>query len=126
MNFPNPYCGGCGAPRSACECAGLRWPLVGGHALGLVLLGAVAACVVPPPVEPAPAPPAPTTAPTATCGDVCTRARSLGCPGGSASPRGEGTCEDICENIQASGIIAWDLACRAAAPSCEAQDACER
>jgi hypothetical protein len=60
---------------------------------------------------------------TATCAAYCVHLRSLGCPGGSPSPSGA-TCETRCASLQAS-IAPMDLACRAAAASCAAADACE-
>jgi hypothetical protein len=85
----------------------------------LVLNTCVVGCgpypVPPPPPEPAGA---------ASCADVCARGIELGCPWGR--PTGEGaSCETVCENVQSSGVIVWDLSCRAVAPSCEAIDACD-
>lgn len=68
------------------------------------------------PVEPTP--------PTATCSDVCARGAELGCEFARPTDGGVG-CVDVCENVQRSGIIEWDLACRASAPSCDAVDLCE-
>jgi len=45
-----------------------------------------------------------------------------GCPGAKPSPEGK-TCLDRCEATQ-NGIARYDLACRIAAPSCAAVDAC--
>ena len=59
-----------------------------------------------------------------TCAHACDRLRVLGCREAEPTPRGA-TCEDVCENIQSSGFIEWDLACRAAIQGCEAVDLCE-
>ena len=59
----------------------------------------------------------------ATCGTACEHWRELGCPEGSGSPRA--TCEEVCDNIQRSGILAWDLDCRSRITSCSQLDQCE-
>jgi hypothetical protein len=70
----------------------------------------------PPVVQPTP--------PGATCIAVCINMAKLGCP--SARPTAKGaSCEDVCNTVQASGIVKWNLACRATAPTCAAADLCE-
>lgn len=60
----------------------------------------------------------------ADCKAVCLRARDLGCA--IAKPTANGKhCVEVCENVQGSGIIKWNLECRASAITCEAADACE-
>jgi hypothetical protein len=59
-----------------------------------------------------------------TCADVCARGRELRCGWAEATREGA-ACEDVCENVQASGVLAWDLACRAQVQTCGAVDACE-
>lgn len=61
----------------------------------------------------------------ATCGDVCTHYRELGCKQGNPTPKGA-SCETVCENYQTSGIAKWNLACRVGVKSCESLDDCER
>jgi hypothetical protein len=59
-----------------------------------------------------------------SCASVCANMARLGCP--SARPTAKGApCVEVCDNLQNSGIVKWDLACRARAESCEAADACE-
>jgi hypothetical protein len=74
--------------------------------------------------HPAP-PPVPPTPVIASCATVCAHETDLGCPAARSTPNGA-TCEDVCRNVQTSGIITWDLACRSTAPTCSAIDACER
>ncbi len=90
-------------------------------AMLLVLLGAVGC----PSTPPAPPPQPVGDAGPGTCRGVCERMRSLSCPAGAPTAEGE-PCETVCENVQASGFIAWDLGCRTSAPSCEAMDRCEQ
>lgn len=60
----------------------------------------------------------------ASCASACTQLRYLSCE--AAEPTGEGaTCEEVCETVQKSGVIHWDLGCRSKAKTCEAIDACE-
>lgn len=70
-------------------------------------------------------PPTPTPVPVADCKEVCLRARDLGCAISKPTANGK-HCVEVCENIQGSGVITWNLACRIAATTCEAADACER
>jgi len=72
-----------------------------------------ATCGPPPP----PTPPAPSEA---QCGPVCSRWRAMGCPEGQPTPDGE-PCEAVCT----AWAQYWPLACYAAAPSCDAMEACE-
>lgn len=61
----------------------------------------------------------------ATCKTTCDHWRSLGCEEAKPTSAG-GTCEDVCLNIQGSGIISWNLPCRATVKACEDIDRCER
>ena len=62
--------------------------------------------------------------PTTTCAQVCAQAAALGCV--SARPTAKGvSCTEVCENLKASGLPMWNLACRASAATCAAMDACE-
>lgn len=72
----------------------------------------------PPPKPPVPPPGA------ATCADVCHHLAELGCPAAKPTPKGT-PCTEVCANIQSSGVITWNLDCRASAPSCDAADRCE-
>lgn len=87
----------------------------------LVLSLALASCAGCPP-QPGPGP-APTELP-ATCEAFCGRAAALGCAIAKPTPAG-GTCQDVCENTQYSGLAAWDLGCRVRATSCPAMETCE-
>lgn len=59
-----------------------------------------------------------------TCAGWCDRAVELGCPAGKPTPNGS-PCVAVCENVQRSGVVSWNLSCRVAATSCAAADACE-
>lgn len=89
--------------------------------IGLIVFVAVAGChPTPPPVRPD-ASDAATAA--GTCAGVCQNGRRLHCD--FALPTMDGVpCEDVCSNLQGSGIAAWNLACRSRATSCAAIDAC--
>jgi len=63
--------------------------------------------------------------PTADCGAMCEHWRSLDCKQAEPSPAGAG-CEEICINVQSSGIISWNMACRTAVKACDEIDKCER
>jgi hypothetical protein len=77
---------------------------------------------------PTPVPPTPgamDASGPATCADVCQHESVLGCSGAQPTPNGA-SCVEVCANVQASGIISWDLVCRANAATCEDIDACEK
>jgi hypothetical protein len=93
--------------------------------LTALLVGTSACPPGPGPVPPAPPQDAGLDASAATCGSACDRWRELGCEQAEDTADGA-TCEDVCDNIQSSGIIEWDLACRASVADCAAIDACER
>ena len=80
----------------------------------LLLLALVAGCPIPPPVPPPG---------SATCGDVCKRLAELECPAAKPTPNGV-SCTAVCENVQASNLIRWNLDCMAAALTCETADRC--
>jgi hypothetical protein len=74
-----------------------------------------------PPVVPGPPPP---PYPEVTCEEVCEHWRALDCK--EAEPTAEGgSCEAVCANVQSSGIIQWNLGCRAKIESCDQLDSCE-
>jgi hypothetical protein len=88
----------------------------------LALLLGCSGCPTPPTPAPPP-PPDPNAGPT--CAAACARASQLGCVW--AAPTLEGApCVEVCANIQDSGYISWNLACRAQASSCDAIEACEK
>jgi hypothetical protein len=91
---------------------------VGLVALGLAMIVWGAGCPVPAPK------PDSIPATVATCKDVCLRARDLGCAISKPTANGK-HCVEVCENIQGSGVITWNLVCRIAATTCETADACE-
>lgn len=62
-------------------------------------------------------PPVPIDPGDATCATACARVQELGCGSG---PR----CVPACENVQASGVFAYDVGCLTRAPSCAVIDAC--
>lgn len=91
--------------------------------MAMVVLLALTGC---PRREPVPPPtPAADAGAEPTCEAWCTHAAVLGCPSAKPTPRGS-PCVRVCENIQKSGVVSWNLACRVAAATCEAADACER
>lgn len=59
------------------------------------------------------------------CPGVCEHYQALGCPAGKPASGGA-TCATVCQNALASGLVRWNLACRLAAPSCDAAERCER
>jgi len=60
-----------------------------------------------------------------SCHDVCKRGEQLDCSW--ALPTLEGaTCIEVCQNVQSSGIVNWDLDCRVTAKTCNEVDECER
>jgi hypothetical protein len=88
----------------------------------LILLLALGGCPLPPPPEP---PPQPEPGTEATCATVCEHWRELGCSEGDSTPGGA-TCEQVCQNVQDSNIVEFDLECKASVKSCDEIDACER
>ena len=88
----------------------------------LLFLLATAACSSPPKPRP---PIVVVDASAPSCASVCDHWRSLGCDESEDTPKGA-TCEDVCENVQNSGIINWNLGCRASVDSCDIIDSCER
>lgn len=76
------------------------------------------------PPTPPPNPPSAPDAGAGSCPLVCDHLRALSCPGGAPTPEGA-TCEQVCQTIQESGIVHWNLTCRAAASTCAAIDACD-
>ena len=92
--------------------------------VALAVLG-TSACMPPPPEPPPTILDAGSVAEEPTCRGACDRWRALGCAE-AEDTAGGGTCEQVCENVQTSGIIEWDLACRSSVTDCGAIDACER
>ena len=83
----------------------------------------------PEPVTPTPTPdsgvePDSDEARNATCSKWCAHAAELGCSSAKPTPKG-GSCTAVCENVQSSGIVRWNLVCRVKAKSCAAADVCE-
>ncbi len=61
----------------------------------------------------------------ATCANWCARATKLKCQSAKTTPNGT-PCITVCDNLQRSGVVTWNLHCRIAARSCAAADACEK
>ncbi len=78
----------------------------------------------PPPPEPPP-PPSPDGGVPATCESMCAHWAELECDVAEPTPGGA-SCAEVCENVQDSGIIEWDLECRSRVVTCPAIDRCER
>lgn len=83
-----------------------------------------AARVAPCPAADAGAPEVDAGAAAPTCEGVCVHLADLGCSAAKPTPEGH-TCAEVCNNVQSSGIVSWDLACRAKAKTCTALDACK-
>lgn len=60
----------------------------------------------------------------ATCDGVCSLGAALGCPFAESTHAGA-SCSDVCNNVQSSGVTAWDLGCRARKTSCAAIAGCQ-
>lgn len=100
------------------------------------LVAGIAGCPKPSPTPIPPTPPynppnpyssdsaVPDPARQYTCADVCKHGFDLNCPWAQPTPNGA-TCLDVCNNIQTSGVITWNLACKSTQPSCAAIDACK-
>jgi hypothetical protein len=71
-----------------------------------------------------PTPPTPPTPVDATCASVCAKAATLGCDFSRPSPKGV-SCTAVCENLKASGLPSWNLACMSSASTCAAMDNCQ-
>jgi hypothetical protein len=61
----------------------------------------------------------------ATCVDVCGHYVELGCLAGTPTAEGT-TCAAVCNNVQSSGIVSWNLDCRVRAKTCAEAEQCER
>ena len=86
-------------------------------ALAMALVLFVVGCTVQPvPVDP-PLPPS-------GCARVCERLAELKCPEAEPTPEGQ-TCEQVCDNVQASGIVQLNTGCIANAASCDAALECQ-
>lgn len=62
---------------------------------------------------------------TATCASWCKHASEMHCNAAKPTPEGA-SCETVCENLQGSGLVKFDLKCRSVASSCMAAEACEK
>lgn len=62
---------------------------------------------------------------TADCAQACDWMEELGCEAAHTTAEGAG-CEEVCQNVQDSGFLRWNLECRSTATTCEAVDRCER
>lgn len=95
--------------------------LIGGCCLGGGCPGPVTPVPTPAPSpSPSPNPEPPPSPSDASCSSVCAHFVDLGCRAGTNS------CVDVCNNVQASGVVSWNLPCRLSSTSCERADACER
>lgn len=91
--------------------------------LPLMLLLSLSAC--PRPI-PAPVPPSPGDGgEVATCVTACARLTELACLAALPTPEGA-SCVTVCQNIQESGVMLWNLDCISRSPSCNATDVCNR
>jgi len=86
--------------------------------LVLIILGCSNGCGP----APTPVPPHEPVPVEATCKSVCAHGDELGCDWAAT----QANCSEVCNNVQASGILRWDLDCRIKAETCAAVDECER
>lgn len=81
------------------------------------------------PTSPGPTPadvtPLPPPVDAGPCARACARFRILKCPEAEATKAGV-TCEQVCENVESSGVITLDPSCVERATSCEATEQCRR
>jgi hypothetical protein len=90
--------------------------------LAALLLG----CPPPPPCVTCPNPDFPDAGDTrSACQRACDHFRELKCEEGEATKDGA-TCEAVCENMQTSNLLSYDLQCAAKAPTCDFIDNCPR
>lgn len=88
-----------------------------------VIVAVLTSCTPRPPVPPQPIPPNSDSGTEITCADVCRHLSGMMCP--SAEPTKNGaTCVEVCENVQSSGTMTFDMKCLITAPSCKAADEC--
>lgn len=59
------------------------------------------------------------------CLAACRRLIKLGCEAGKPTPEGT-SCTRVCENVQSSGIVTWNIDCIKTATSCKAADECNQ
>jgi hypothetical protein len=91
---------------------------------GFLAFLALASCPGCPPPAPPVTPDAKDAATPGTCGGVCANGRRLGCAFAQNTPQGA-SCEDVCNNLERSGVTSWDLSCRSVARSCAEVDQCQ-
>lgn len=91
----------------------------------IALFVLIVACCGPIPPPKPPDPPLPPPVENVDCGAVCERAATLSCEWAESTPDGA-TCVQVCQKIQDSGVVQWDLECRVQSESCAEMDACER
>lgn len=96
-------------------------------------VASLAGCPKPSPTPVPPVPPMPNPyvvdagePPTVeyTCADMCSHLFDLKCPGAEPTASGA-TCLEVCQNVQSSGVVAFNLRCRVNARTCAAADACK-
>ncbi len=59
----------------------------------------------------------------ADCAAACAHMRKLGCEEGKPTPKGA-TCEDVCNNVEASGTITLHPACVVKIERCDQVESC--
>lgn len=59
-----------------------------------------------------------------TCEDACRKLQSLECQAGEETEDGS-SCEEVCENLQESGIVSWDLQCMTEIENCDQVANCD-
>lgn len=57
------------------------------------------------------------------CDGACARLRQLNCPEGNSTPEGA-SCEQVCRNTMAVGLVDIGTDCLRAINSCDEQDSC--
>lgn len=105
----------------------------GGERMGATKCPPPAPAPVPPKPKPTPVPvpvvvtpPAPAPAPAApSCFTACAQFRLKGCKEGTPTNDGA-TCEEVCETMQSSGFIVYDLSCASKIQLCSDISKCPR
>jgi len=97
--------------------------------LAVITILMLVGCPPPKPCDTCPLPPNPDFPdagdPRTACQKACAHFRELKCEEGQPTKDGA-TCETICENMQTTHLISYDLDCAAKAPTCDVISTCPR
>ncbi len=84
-----------------------------------LLVGLFAACQD----APQPRPPLPPYRPNTTCAAACAHRLALGCTDGKPTAKGT-SCEDVCLDVNASGVARWPTDCLVVTRTCADEGVC--